>query len=147
MVTMTWCGMTPAGASVVRQWQRPVPSEVLDRAHRERRRTDRDQARPEEGDALNHREASGLRSWTSAQKARIPPTAASGSAASNTTLGWRKRDDPGEHHRDRGRGVPAPRRTIQHHEDHQQGNLGADMVRHQELEVNAVAELRGEQDP
>jgi hypothetical protein len=56
-------------------------------------------------------------------------------------------DDPGEHHGGRDRDVPAPRRAIQHEEDEQQRELGAQVVGLGEQQVRGVAELGREHDP
>ena len=37
-------------------------------------------------------------------------------------------EDPGEHHPDRDRRVPSARRAVEHHEDDEQGHLGAEVV-------------------
>ena len=83
MVTMTWCGMTPAGASVVGSGSVPYPPRCLIALTASAAAPTEMMPAPMRENS-NHREASGLRSWTSAQKARIPHTAASGSAASST---------------------------------------------------------------
>ena len=54
---------------------------------------------------------------------------------------------PGEHHADRDRDVPAPRRPVQHQEHQQQRERGAQMIRLGEHQVRVVAELRRDHDP
>ena len=130
-----------------------VPVQVADQPHGERGRHERQHARrhqgqlePLGGQRLARRQARAGRPGTYGQQ--DTGGADHGERDDRVQHGHPVGDHhPGERHPGRDRDVPAPRRAVQHQEDEQQRELGAQVIRLRQQQVGGVPELGREHDP